>query len=399
MGRYMGRKRNVLSVAGIRSLNRQGKYSDGGGLYLQVSNWGTKSWIFRYQLNGRKRDMGLGSLMDLTLKEARKKAQVCRIQVSDGVDPIGSRKSQKSEAARLNGWTFDGCAYNYIQAHSPKWKNPKHLQQWQNTLASYVSPVFGELPVSEVGISHIMQAIEPIWISKTETASRVRGRIEKVLAWAIVNKYRDQPNPALWKNNLDQLLPSKNKISKPEHFAALPRSEISALMVQLSGHSSVSAKALRFLIYTALRTGEVIQASWDQIDLNNQIWTIPADVMKSEREHRVPLSGSAISVLESLPKIDNWLFPSSISGKHIGNAAMSKVLKKTLNRLDMTVHGFRSTFKDWASEVSSHKGEVSEAALAHKLKDKTEAAYQRGDYFEMRRTLMEDWSNFIDEKG
>lgn len=390
-----GRATNKLSVAKIRSLNKKGRYPDGNGLYLQVSEWKTKSWIYRYQIRGKRTEMGLGSLKDYSLAQARNRARECRMLVIEGIDPKLHREAARHNLHEIQGWTFSKCAEAYIEAHSPQWSNPKHIAQWRSTLTTYASPVFGNLPVQQIDAALVMRVIEPIWLTKTETASRVRGRIEKVLAWAIVNEYRDQPNPAVWRNNLDQLLPAKSKVMTVKHHEALPYAEISTFMEGLSQVESVSAKALTFMILTGLRTGEIIQASWDQIDLDNKIWTVPANVMKSRRIHRVPLSDQAVSLLNNLPKLNGWLFPSNQSGKHIGEAAMHKLVRKRLKRLDITVHGFRSTFRDWVAELTKYPREVAEAALAHVNSDKVEAAYQRGDLLEKRRELMQDWANYV----
>ncbi len=393
----VGRPYKALTPATVKSLNKTGRYADGEGLYLQVSKWGSKSWIYRYSCNDRRIEMGLGSVLDVTLSEARELAKDFKRERKDGVNPIISRDNRIRENRLSQVWTFDKCAEAFIAAHSPSWKSRKHAAQWKSTLATYASPVIGSVPIKDINTAMVMRVIEPIWKSKTETASRVRGRLEKVIAWATVNGYREGQNPAMWKNNLDQLLPAPNKLKEERHHPALPYAEIPVFMSQFDKAQSISAFALKFTILTGMRTGEVIGASWDEIDFWKKIWTIPKERMKGEnpREHRVPLSTAALDLLNSLPKTNGWIFPSPYKGNHISNTAMLTYLKKQLNRPDLTVHGFRSTFRDWCAEVTNYPREVAEAALAHANKDKTEAAYQRGDLLEKRRSLMQDWSDYV----
>ena len=259
-------------------------------------------------------------------------------------------------------------------------------------------PYFGDLPVEEITTPHIMRAIEPIWLTKTETASRVRGRIERVLSWAIVNGYRPHPNPALWRGNLAELLPKPTKVKKPIHHPALPYQELSLFMQTLDKYESTNAKALRFTILTTCRTTEVLGASWNEIDFQTKVWTIPPERMKSQRAHRVPLSIQAINLLTTLPRASGWLFSSVQYGKHLSNMAMLNFLKRQLMRSDITVHGFRSTFRDWVAEQTIYQRELAESALAHVLSDKTEAAYQRGDMLEKRRELMQAWANYTEQE-
>ncbi|MFT7688454.1 MAG: integrase, partial [Candidatus Azotimanducaceae bacterium] len=303
--------------------------------------------------------------------------------------------AERQEAQKNQVWTFKKCAEAYISAHEPSWKNKKHAQQWRNTLTQYANPVFGDLPVEEISTQLVMQAIEPIWQTKTETASRVRGRIERVLSWAIVNEYRPHPNPALWRGNLMELLAAPAKIARTVHHPALPYQQIDSFVQSLGEHESTNAKALYFTILTACRTSEVLGASWNEIDFSEETWTIPANRMKSERPHRVPLSKQAIELLNGLDRENNWLFPSPQYGKHLSNMAMLNLLKKQLGYSDLTIHGFRSTFRDWVAEQTTYQRELAEAALAHVLGDKTEAAYQRGDMLEKRAELMQDWANYV----
>ena len=393
-----------LTTRSIASKKSKGKYADGGGLYLQVSATGSKSWILRYSgkrmlsKSGKKyfkqTEMGLGSYPDIGLAEARSIATGHRKINSEGKDPKLTRDAERQKAQNNQAWTFDRCAEAYISTHAPSWRNRKHEQQWRNTLAQYASPVFGDLPVEEITTPLIMRVIEPIWLTKTETASRVRGRIERVLSWAIVNGYRPHPNPALWRGNLMALLPAPAKAAKPIHHPALPYQELGVFMQTLSEHSSLNAKAMTFTILTACRTNEVLAASWDEIDFNAKTWTIPGERMKSERPHRVPLSKQALALLEQLPRESGWLFPSVKYGKHLSNIAMLNLLNRQLKRPDLTVHGFRSTFRDWVAEQTNYQRELAESALAHVLGDKTEAAYQRGDMLEKRAELMQAWADF-----
>lgn len=387
-----------LTAITVRNLRKAGEYADGRGLYLKVTPAGTKSWVYRYQRNGKRVKMGLGAIGDLSLKEARAKiTEYRRWLKEEGKDPKIKRDAERAENRVNQVWTFDKCADAYITAHTPSWKNKKHGQQWRNTLNLYASPVFGDLPVEEIDTALVMQVIEPIWFTKTETASRVRGRIERILSWAIVRGYRPHPNPALWRGNIDQLLPPRPKVQKTKHHSALPYAEIALFMAELGKHKGLAAQALRFTILTAARTNEVLGASWDEIDTKEKVWTIPGDRMKSGRPHRVPLSDQALAVLETLPRVDGWLFPSAHHGKHLSNMAMLNLLKRAMKRPDLTVHGFRSTFRDWVAEQTNTPRELAEAALAHVLTDKTEAAYQRGDMLEKRAQLMQAWADYAND--
>jgi integrase len=384
-----------LSAVRVTKLKEQGYYGDGGGLYLQVSPAGTKSWIFRFKMNGKSREMGLGSLATIGLAGARDAAAECRRRVLEGVDPIEARKAVKDqgrlEAAKA--MTFKACAAAYIDAHRAGWKNAKHASQWENTLATYADPVFGTLPVQSVDTALVMKVLEPVWKTKTETATRLRGRIESILDWAKVRGLRAGENPARWKGHLDTLLPARSKVQAVEHHAALPYAETGAFMHLLRDETGVGARALEFLILTAARTGEVIGATWGEFDLAQNVWTVPAERMKAKREHRVPLSPAAVKVLTAMQAIrtNDFVFPGGKAGKPLSNMAMLALLKR-MERADLTAHGFRSTFRDWAAECTAYPGEVAEAALAHTVGDKVEAAYRRGDLFEKRRRLMNDWA-------
>jgi integrase len=374
-------------------------HCDGGGLYLQVTQSadGTlrRSWLYRYVLHGRERQMGLGSLIDTPLAEAREKAAGARKQRGQGEDPIDAKHAQRAVAAlaRAKAMSFDQCRDAYIDAHRAGWRNAKHAAQWISTLDTYVTPVFGRLPVAAVDTALVMKALQPIWAAKTETASRVRGRIEAILDWAKARDYRGGENPARWRGHLDNLLPARSKVRRVVHHAALPFTEMGAFMAQLREQSTTAARALEFTILTAARTGEVLGARWDEIDLDAAVWTVPPDRMKGAREHRVPLSAAALAVIERMQacRENDYIFPGDRRDRLFG-AAMDMLLRRTGQ--EVTVHGFRSSFRDWAAEHTNFSREVAEAALAHTVGDKVEAAYRRGDLFDKRRRLMTAWADF-----
>lgn len=392
MARTMGR----LTALAVTRAKQPGMYADGGGLYLLVSSTGAKSWIFRYMKAKKRRDMGLGPLHILPLADARQKAADCRKQLLDGLDPLAekeaARKAAQIEAAKA--MTFKACAEAYIEAHAAGWKNAKHGDQWRNTLATYAYPVFGDLPVHGVDTGLVMKVLEPIWSTKTETASRLRGRIESVLGWATVRGHRRGDNPARWRGHLDNLLPARSKVQKVEHHAALPYDEMGGFMAALLGQEGTAARALEFLILTATRTSETIHATWAEIDLNAKLWTIPAERMKAGKEHRVPLPSRAVDILRQMKEGNfpgEYVFPGQRPKKPLSNMALLALLKR-MKRPDLTAHGFRSTFRDWAAERTNFPREVAEMALAHIVADKVEAAYRRGDLFEKRRRMMEAWA-------
>lgn len=396
----MTREINKLSAAKVATLKEPGRYADGGGLYLQISKWDTKSWIFRYQLDGKARHMGLGAVHTFSLSEARKRAKEARQLVADGKDPIELKQAARAadratEAKRL---TFSEAAEKYIAAHRAGWKNVKHADQWANTLTTYAAPVIGNLDVAAVEIAHVMKILEPIWTDKPETASRLRGRIESVLDWATARGYRQGENPARWRGHLDKLLPARSKIAKVKHQPALPHVELPAFMERLRKLPSMSARALEFTILAAARSGETRGATWQEIDLAAKVWTIPAGRMKAEREHRVPLSDRAVAILKALPREDGtpYVFPGASKGKPLSDMALLQCLRGLHE--GVTTHGFRSTFRDWSGELTNFPREVAEAALAHVVGDKAEQAYRRGDALEKRRKLMEAWSRYCETK-
>jgi integrase len=389
---------NKLSALAVANAKTPGLYGDGGGLYLQVTASGTKSWLFRYKVAGRGRYMGLGSVAIVSLAEARAAASECRRLRLQGIDPIDHRNGVRA-AARLDAakaMTFDDCRNAYIAAHGAGWRNAKHRAQWINTLSTYVSPVFAKLPVQSIDVALVTKVLEPIWATKPETASRLRGRIERILDWAKARGFRCGENPARWRGHLDHLLPARSKVRKVQHHAALRFGEIAAFMTTLRERDGVAARALEFVILTAARTGEALGATWNEIDLRTCSWTIPAHRMKGHREHRVPLSDDAIRVLERMQAMRSGklVFPGHQQSRPLSNMALLMVLRR-MGRGDLTTHGFRSSFRTWAAERTGFPREVVEAALAHVIGDKVEAAYQRGDLFDKRRRLMDEWACYL----
>lgn len=376
-----------LNSMAVLKTSAPGYYGDGGGLWLQVAKGGSKSWVFRFTVNGRRREMGLGPTHTIGLAEARARALECRKQVLDRKDPIELRRL----AHARDGITFDQCAAAYIEAHRASWRNAKHAAQWSSTLTTYASPVIGYMPVAAVDTAAVMRVLRPIWSVKTETASRLRGRIESVLGWATTSGYRSGDNPARWRGHLQNLLAAPSKVAKVAHHASLPWQELPALMARLRGCDGLAARALGFLILTAARSGEVRLARWDEI--SDGVWTIPADRMKAGREHRVPLSKPALALLASLPRMGDYIFPGVRYGSPLSDMSLTAVLRR-MDRHDITVHGFRSTFRMWAAEATAYPREVCEHALAHSLPDKVEAAYQRSDLFVKRTALMREWADF-----
>lgn len=399
----------ALTALQIKNATTPGTYAVGkpSGLSLRVrfsaaagadTSAVVKQWVLRYMLDGRARMMGIGSYPDVSLEQARKVAQEVRttqIKIK-GVDPLAVKAAAKDEQRKQQAWlaqrkTFDECAEQYINTHRTTWRNTKHADQWTNTLATYARPIIGNVPVDEVNKAQVLEVLHPIWQTKNETAIRLRGRIESVLDWAKAQGIRHGDNPAAWEGGLKDLLPALSRKRRIEHHPALPYSEIGSFMATLRSQAGMAARALEFLILTACRTGEVIGADWSEIDLTNSQWIIPADRMKAGREHRVPLSAQAVSLLRSIGTTDGPVFVSP-RGKPLSNMAMLALLKR-MGRNDLTGHGFRSTFRDWAGESTAHPREVIEHALAHGLKDQTEAAYARGTLMQKRRSLMHDWAN------
>lgn len=402
----MARQVERLTALGVTRLKKPGYYNDGAGLYLQVSPSGSKSWVFRFNMgltkNGKRRtrEMGLGSLQAFSLAEVRQRAKEARQLLADGLDPLERRSEvQAATAAAVQkaarALTFGQAADRYIEAHEASWKNAKHEYQWRQTIDSYAKPIIGDLPVSAIDTDLVLRVLEPIWATKTETATRLRGRLEKILDWAKALKHRAGDNPAAWRGNLDKLLANPNKIAPVVNHPALPYAEIGAFMAQLRALSGVSPLATEFIILTAVRTSEALGARWDEIDLDAAVWTLPAVRMKMGKEHRVPLSNAALAVLEKAKALgsEGFVFPGRKPGTQQSNMSCLALLRR-MGRTDIVVHGFRSTFRDWAAEQTSYPREVAEMALAHAIGDKVEAAYRRGDLFEKRSHLMADWAAY-----
>lgn len=399
MGKTARRTIFKLSATSVSKLKVPGYYGDGGGLWLQVSAVGTKSWIFRFTMAGRAREMGLGALHTVTLAQARDKALTCRQQVLEGIDPIEARNATRMIAAvsAARALTFDQCAEAYIETHRAAWRNAKHGDQWTATINTYASPHFGKLPVSAVDTGLVMMALQPIWTTKTETAKRLRGRIESVLSWATAQNYRSGDNPARWRGHLDQLLAAPDKIpgAKVKHHPALPYARIGEFMRRLRAEQGTAARAVELIILTATRTSEVFNATAGEFDLKAKVWTIPEGRMKAAKEHRVPLSDAALKLTADWnpEKGSAFVFQGAKEGKPLSNMAGLQLLKR-MGYGEFTVHGFRSTFRQWAAAQTNFPREVAETALAHQLKDKTEAAYQRADLIEKRAKLMQAWADY-----
>lgn len=391
----MPKKAKELGALEVSRITKTGLHAVGGvaGLQLQVTQNAAKSWILRIQVGGKRRDMGLGGYPDVTLAQAREKARQAREAAQNGIDPIAARKEAQRVllASRGAEITFEKAAHAFINAKSPEWKNAKHIGQWEATLTTYAFPTIRKLRVNEITLAHVMTILEPIWTEKTETAKRLRGRLESILDWATVRGYRTGENPARWKGHLDKLLASPKKVARVKHHAAIPVSDIGAFMVDLKTRDGVSALALEFLALTATRSGEVRGAKWDEIDLTGKVWTIPADRMKAGKEHRVPLSTRALAILNEQPHTDGneYVFASPRGGQ-LSDMTLTAVMRRM--NVDAVPHGFRSTFRDWAAERTNFPREAAEMALAHTIESKVEAAYRRGDLFEKRRLMMEEWA-------
>jgi integrase len=402
----MAREIGKLKALDVSRANRPGYYGDGGNLYLLVGPTGAKSWVFRYRVpapkpdkpkHSRLREMGLGPTHALSLAEARERAREWRRERLDGVDPIEARRGRRARAQleAAKAMTFKGCAEAYIKSHSAGWKNPKHAAQWPSTFETYVYPIFGSLPVQGVEVGLVMKALEPIWMTKPETASRVRGRIEAVLDWATARGYRQGENPARWRGHLENLLPKKTKVRRVEHHAALPYAKLPEFMTELRQQEGVGAKALEFAILTVARTGEVMGAKWSEIDFEARLWTVPAERMKAGREHRVPLSEPALAIVAAIREVreGEFVFPGGKANRPLSNMAFLMLLRR-MGHGDLTAHCFRSTFSDWCSEQTNFPAEVREMALAHTVSGKVAAAYRRGDLFQKRRQVMDAWARF-----
>lgn len=390
-----------LTAKVVESLASPGTYEDGEGLRLVVKASGRKSWVLRYQLNSKRREAGLGSYPAVGLKDARIAAAGMRGKLHTGIDPLierdrqkqESKETQKRETAKKT--TFSTVAEDYIAAHRAGWKNAKHAQQWQNTLSTYAFPTIGHISPADIHTDHILQILTPIWTAKPETASRVRNRIELVLDSAKARGLRSGENPARWRGHLDKLLPRRSKVATVKHHSALPWQELPAFMAAISSREGLAFRAMELCILTATRTSETLNATWEEFDLKAGVWTIPGERMKTGKAHRVPLSPQVLSLLKSLPKIEGNpnLFPGERQGRPLSNMSMLMGLRR-MNRDDLTMHGFRSCFRDWCAEATAHPREVAEHALAHVISNQSEAAYFRSDLFAKRQMLMQDWADF-----
>lgn len=393
----MPRKAVELSALEVKNLTTPGLHFVGGvaGLALQVASAESRSWVLRVTVGTKRRDMGLGGYPDVTLAGAREQARAARAKVKAGIDPIEEARAARSlvKAAQAAALTFDQCAERYVDAQEAGWRNEKHRQQWRNTLKQYASPVMGALLVRDVAMPHVLKVLEPIWTTKTETASRLRGRIESVLDWAKGRGYRSGDNPAAWKGNLDAQLPKPGKVATVEHHAAIPVGDMGAFMARLRAADGVGARALEFAILTAARSGEVRGADWSEFNLAEKVWTVPASRMKAGREHRVPLSDAAVQLLRDLPKVEDGKTFAAPRGGMLSDMTLTAVMRRM--KVSAVPHGFRSTFRDWAAERTNYPREVAEMALAHTIGDKVEAAYRRGDLFEKRRRMMAEWAAFV----
>jgi len=394
----MPRISRELSALAVGRLTTSGTHSVGGvaGLMLQVTPSGARSWILRVMVGGKRREIGLGAYPGVTLAQARERAREVRQIIAEGRDPVAEREAARRALAKTQALqiTFDEATKKLIASKSSEWSNPKHAAQWQSTLDTYASPVIGNMQVGEIELGHITKILEPIWTTKTETASRLRGRIESVLDWATVHGFREGENPARWKGHLDKILAKPSKVSQVRHHAALPHGDIPAFIADLRARQGIAARALEVLILTACRSNEVRGATWAEFDLDRKVWEIPATRMKANKDHRIPLSDQVVEIIKRLPLgDDDDLVFAAPRGGVLSDMTLGAVLKR-MGRGDITAHGFRSTFRDWAGETTAYPREVIEHALAHQLKDKAEAAYARGSLFTKRRDLMDDWATY-----
>jgi len=376
---------------------QSGTYEDGGGLRLVVSESGSRRWILRITVKARRREIGLGGYPATSLVQARTKAEELRQMVAQGIDPIAEKAKSKPKAN-----SFNQCAHDFIETKSVAWSNAKHKQQWTNTLNTYASPVIGQKSTDEISIEDILKIITPIWEIKTETAKRVQSRIEAVIDYATARKYRSGDNPARWNHNLDSILPPPNKVKSLRHHPAMPHSEVKSFMAELRRNECMSSFALQFLILTASRSGEVLEAPWPEFNLVDRVWIIPAHRMKADKEHRVPLSTGAVEILQRLPQFSNnpFVFTSQRMGKHLSQGALLMLMRGMGHgvggsKSDYVPHGFRSSFRDWAGELTDYPRDLCEMALAHTIANKVEAAYRRGDMLDKRKVMMEEWCNYI----
>ncbi|VUZ28996.1 Prophage integrase IntA [uncultured Comamonas sp.] len=394
----MPKRAKELSAVAVSKLREPGRYSVGGveGLQLRVTNAGSRLWIYRAVVNGKRRDIGLGYYEDVTLSQARDAAREKRRAVRLGLEvEIGQKTSVVSSVPVKSEHFFKDVALEFIESKKDEWRNEKHRAQWVSTLATYANPVIGAMDVRDIELSHVLEILRPIWATKTETATRLRGRIESVLGYAAVHEWRSKDNPAQWRGLLDKVLPEPTKIKKTQHHKAMPAEDVPGFMRSLNDVAGGAARALELLILTATRSGEIRGARWSEIDQQAAVWTIPAERMKAGVEHRVPLSKQALAVLVKIPRIEgsDLLFPGRSSEQPISEMTLTMLMRR--QGLEYVPHGFRSTFRDWGGDNTEYPREILEAALAHTLGSRVEAAYRRKDALERRRPLMQDWADFV----
>ena len=387
----MARKINRLNARAVATITKHGRHSDGGNLYLSISPNGGRRWVFLFRWHGKPTEIGLGSARDVTLGRARELATQARAKLAAGSNPRDARRPTE-------GATFGECADRVIDVMRPSWRNEKHAAQWEMTLREYAASL-RRLPVDKITTDDVLGVLKPLWNSKPETAARVRGRIERVLDAAKAQGLRNGENPARWRGHLNQVLPKRQQLTRGHH-AAMSYTDVAAFMVALREREAVAAQALEFVILTAARSGEVLRARWEEFDLDGAVWTVPAIRMKAGREHRVPLSKRALRVVKDMHEVreGDFVFPGQKAGAPLSIMALEMVLRR-MKLDDVTVHGFRSSFRDWTAECTNFPNEVCEAALAHVIENKAEAAYRRGDLFDKRRKLMESWATYCGSKS
>jgi integrase len=386
----MARQLHTLSARTVASLTKPGRHSDGGGLYLNITHSGARSWVFMWKAGGKRREMGLGALRDVPLAKARERAAEVRQKLADGLDPIAARDNKPKLM------TFGEAADALIESMSSSWRNEKHRAQWKMTLTAYCEPLRCK-PVTDIGTEDVLKVLQPLWTTKPETASRLRERMERVFDFARARGQGNGENPARWRGHLDAVLPKRAKLTRGHH-KAMPFDEVPAFMTALGDRDGIAARALEFAILTAARSGEVMGARWDEFDLEARVWMVPATRMKAGRVHRVPLSARAVEILREMQqkRFSDLVFPGTKPGRPLSVMALEMVLRRM--KVDVTVHGFRSAFRDWAGERTHFPREVAEAALAHLVGDAVERAYRRGDALEKRRELMDAWANFLEQQ-
>jgi len=384
----MARSLQKLTDVLVKSTRlKPGRHSDGGGLYLNVTPTGSKSWLFMWAVGGKRREMGMGAYPAIPLSKARAKAGDARQAVAEGRDPIAEKAKEEEP-------TFSECVEQFLTSMEGQWRNEKHRAQWRMTLTEYCKPIQAK-KVSEITVDHVLKVLKPIWSTKSETASRLRGRIERVLGYAKAKGWREGENPAAWKENLGNILPARQKLTRGHH-AAMKYDEVPAFAAKLRTHDAMAARALEFLILTASRSGEVLEATWDEIDLQAKVWTVPKERMKAGREHRVPLTDTAVAILDAISTAakEGYVFPGQKKDRPLSNMSMAMLMRR-MKFTAYTVHGFRSAFRDWAGDRTSFPRELAEAALAHVVGDETERAYRRSDAIAKRRKLMEAWEKYL----